>query len=313
MHWGQAPLSAHLINVIHNHMKNEFPENMADHPDEELRLENDLLKLKMQAEFGARFGTFTGEALPPEIEKQFLEQVMAFHKNLEAHPPILLREYLGNPVFQLSSELSEPDLEREWDRINALYHEKQLRVDFLAEYPLALRYDFLAGELMEEEIDPPMMKDQYLCFIYEEAHPNHDYDQRERTRDFMEGFFTGTFHEHDISPELITDSNTTVSMEGAQELLDRFHGMFDSIKNWDYRIKETSAQSDEEMGERMPRLGFTEGLVRYTAVSHDGTEQEIVGPFKLYMECVWGWWRVMHFYMHGFTWGSGEGAPQPEG
>ncbi len=57
-----------------------------------------------------------------------------------------------------------------------------------------------------------------------------------------------------------------------------------------------------KIGEGMSRLGFTEGLIKYTAMSHDGHSQEIVGPFKLYMECVTGWWRVMHFYMHGFSW-----------
>jgi len=283
-------------------MKNEFPQHFEDGAEEQLRLENDLLKLKMQAELGARFGSFTGEDLPPEIEKQFLEQVMAFHKNLEEHPPILLREYLGNPDFAHSSALSEEALETEWERLCALYHEKQLRVDFLAEYPLALRYDFMAGELMEEEIDPPVSEGQYLCFIYEEAHPNHDYDQKARTGQFMKGFFSGTFSEEFLSPELLTDHSTTVLLVQAQELLERFHGMFDSIKDWDYKVKGTSAQTDEEMGEDMPRLGFTEGLIRYVAVSHDGAEQEVVGPFKLYMECVWGWWRVIHFYMHGFTW-----------
>jgi hypothetical protein len=277
-----------------------LPEDFEGSAEEKLRLENDLLKLKLQAELGAHFGSMPGADLPPDIEKQFLEQVMAFHKHREAHPPIVLREYLGNPDFKPAAELLPDELEAAWERILALYDEKKLRVDFLAEYPLALRYDFMADELMIEEIDPPMMEG-YLCFIYEELHPNHDYDQRQRTEEFMEGFFGGTFHESYLSPMLVTD-NGQLSLAEVQALLDRFHGMFDAIKEWDFRVKNTSAQPDEEIGEHMPRLGFTEGMIKYTAVSHDGAEQEIVGPFKLYMECVHGWWQVMSFYVHGFTW-----------
>ncbi len=283
-------------------MEHEFPHYGPGKATDQLRLENDLLKLKMQAELGAHFGSFTRDDLPPEVEQQFLRQIMAFHEHRESHPPVLLREYLGKPLFRPSSELSPEALEPAWEKLLRLYDDKRLRVDFLADYPLAVRYDFMAIELMEEEIDPPMLDGQYLCFIYEEAHPNHDYDQRARTREFMEGFFGGTFHEHYLSPEIITGASTTISLAQAQELLDRFHGMFASISEWDFRIKDTSVQTDSEMSEGMPRLGFTEGLVRYVAVSHDGSSQEIVGPFKLYMECVWDWWRVMHFHMHGFTW-----------
>ena len=285
------------------------PKNSAAMRKEKLHLENELLKLKMQAELGAHFGSMSGSALPPDIEKQFLEQVMAFHKHREEHPPVALREYLGNPGFRPSAALSPDELETEWERLLALYESKQLRVDFLAEYPLALRYDFMADELMTEEIDPPSMEGQFLCFIYEELHPNHDYDQRRRTEDFMEGFFGGTFNDSFLSPELFEEGGQTFSLAEAQALLDRFHGMFDSIREWDYQVKNTSAQTDDEISGRAPRLGFTEGLIRYVARSHDGAEQEIVGPFKLYMECVHGWWTVMSFYMHGFTWRSAGQIP----
>ncbi len=288
---------------MHEDNADMLSDDFSGSKEEKLRLENDLRKIKLQAELGAHFGAMPGSPdLPPDIEKQFLEQIMAFHKHRDENPPVVLREYLSNPDFRPSLALSEQELEAEWERINALFEEKQLRVEFQAEYPLAQKYDFMADELMIELIDPPMSDGQALCFLYEDLHPNHDFDQRRRTQEFMEGFFGGTFDDEYLSPQLFSQEGQTFSPADMQPLLDRFHGMFESVRDWDFQIKETSAQPDEEIGEGMPRMGFTEGMIKYTAASHDGHTQEIVGPFKLYMECVNGWWTVMHFYMHGFIW-----------
>jgi hypothetical protein len=49
-------------------------ENFSDDPEQNLRIENEILKLKMQAERGALFGG-NRENLPPEIEAEFLKNV----------------------------------------------------------------------------------------------------------------------------------------------------------------------------------------------------------------------------------------------
>lgn len=276
----------------------EFPEEAFEGSEEEkLQLENELLKLKMQAELGAQFGAMPGMEIPPELERLFLEQVQAFHQQQAEHPPGPLRAYLGYPQFPPAAALTEAELEKEWERLNELYDEKGIGVDFLAEYPLALRYDFMAVEMMDKEVAAmPGWR-----FIYEEYYPNHDYDQRRRTEEFMEGFFEGSFTEFFMPAALITEDGREISLSEAQQLLERFHSLFKEIKDWDYQIHNTSAQSDEEMQGDI-RLGFTEGLIKYTTVLADGSEQEIMGPFKLYFQCTYDWWQVMSFYMHGFSW-----------
>lgn len=277
----------------------ELPGDFEGNEEEKLRLENELLKLKMQAELGAEFGTVPGmETLPPELEREFLEQIIAFHQRRGENPPVLLREYFGNPVFRPATELSAQELEDEWQRLGKLYEDKGLGVDFLTEYPLSLRYDFMAGELMDKEVAPlPGWR-----FIYEEFHPNHDYDLRRRTEEFMNGFFKGELNGFFMSRQVITDDDRQIPLDEAQQLLERFHSLFADIKDWHYEVQNTSAQSDEEVAEGVPRPGFTEGAVQYTAIRRDGTEQVITGPFKLYMECVYNWWQVTHFYVHGFSW-----------
>ncbi|HEY5368676.1 MAG TPA: hypothetical protein VIJ75_06765 [Hanamia sp.] len=61
--------------------ENNLPEEekFSDDPEENLRLQNDFLEMKMMAESGAWFGGEGG--LPPEIENQFLKNVMEFEKS----------------------------------------------------------------------------------------------------------------------------------------------------------------------------------------------------------------------------------------
>lgn len=60
----------------------ELPEDekFSDDPEENLRLENDFLKMKMMAESGGFFGGNKDLDLPPEIENQFLKNVIEFEK-----------------------------------------------------------------------------------------------------------------------------------------------------------------------------------------------------------------------------------------
>ena len=62
----------HLLNANHNYltMKNITDDNflLSDDPKQNMRMENQLLELKLQAEFGAR--TFLNADLPAEIENE---------------------------------------------------------------------------------------------------------------------------------------------------------------------------------------------------------------------------------------------------
>lgn len=277
----------------------DLPEEFQDDADEKLRLEIDIMKLKIQAELGGSFYDAPDKDVPPEIELQFLEQVYEFHEQHDKNPPMTIRTYFGDPRFKPSDELSEEELKDSWERLNRLYDEKGLGVDFLAAYPLAVRYDFMAFELLDHEVAPmPGWR-----FIYEEFHPNHEYDQKQLTERFMKEFFEGEFSEFCVSHRhLINDRFEQISLEAAQQLLQRFHCLFEEVKDWSFSVEHTSAQRDEEIADESSRLGFTEGVVKYTVIYHDGTEEEITGPFKLYMECRYACWEVVHFRLHGFPW-----------
>ena len=63
---------------------------LSNDPEENLRMENELLRLKIQAEHGGQSHT-SGE-LPPEIENMFLKNVMAFEQNYAKAKPATVFE-----------------------------------------------------------------------------------------------------------------------------------------------------------------------------------------------------------------------------
>ena len=79
---------------------NELPEDekFSDDPEENLRMQNDFLKMKMMAESGAFFGGEGG--LPADIENQFLKNVMEFEKANAGSPIQKIFYILGKPTFE---------------------------------------------------------------------------------------------------------------------------------------------------------------------------------------------------------------------
>jgi hypothetical protein len=282
-----------------------FHDDYAEHasfgesPVYDLKLENELLKLKMQAEQGAQFGSFPGSPeMDPILERHFLESILAIEKAHAELTPVPVREHLGYPDFPLVAGLSEAGLEREWTRLQALYSERDLTVSFLAEYPVALMYEFLAFEFMEVEMEPF----PGWCYIYEEFHPNHDYDIRERTSDFMREFFEGVFTEFTMSSTLL-QSGRELSLPDAQVLLERFHGIFGRVESWLFEVDAIDVRyAPTEPRAPWPDAGCASGSLHYSCRATDGVRNDVEGPFRLELECVHGCWSVCGFEVAGFVW-----------
>jgi len=75
--------------------------------NDELNMENELEKLKMQAQFGAKF--FPGNMeLPPELEAEWLKNVRAFEEQYQNAPPLqTMAQILGNPGVKPLHEISQ--------------------------------------------------------------------------------------------------------------------------------------------------------------------------------------------------------------
>ena len=150
----------------------------------ELMRENELLREKLRNEFGFNVQT-CGAVDSPELENAWLNQVYDFEKAFDECGKVSVYDYVGRPEFKPASELSEKELSAELARL--LRHLKENSVDFgsVCKYDDIVIYKFLTEELFPYQMDDIRMPQMMTGFIYEEFHPNHEYDIRRNAKRFV--------------------------------------------------------------------------------------------------------------------------------
>lgn len=154
--------------------------------DERLLAEIELLRLKLQAEFGMK--GFDIE-LEPQVEHQLLQNLYNLEKQLAEKETCSLRELLGSPQYPASSELSVLDLKQSLAEMKECMHKKGVELIQLHEYSDTLMYDFIRNELFEVQVPKVQVERLSMNFIYEEFHPNHDFDLRKIATEFIQHLF----------------------------------------------------------------------------------------------------------------------------
>jgi hypothetical protein len=276
----------------------EKPEKPTIPPDEQLREENEFLKMKLLAETGAEFGQL--DSIDPAIENLFLNNVIEFERQHAQAETTTVYELLGKPEFIKSEQLSDEQVVTELERIDSILNEHNIVVDYLAEYPERLKYSFVTEELFLHESNM-FMSGMTYHYIYEEFHPNHPLDITNRAKAFIESWFKQQFTEYntELSNQWFTDQGKIHTKE---EVLQKFQQFFDCYKyfeNAKYELQNVKADV-EEGGDT--GLGFAEGLVKYDAVSENGEITHFGGPFKLYLHMNYDWWDIFFAYWPGLKW-----------
>ena len=278
-------------------------EELNEEEREKLRLENEILKLKMQAEFGAMFGE-TSDELTPEMEHAFLQNILAFEEQYQNRKMIRVYDLLGQPVYKPFAALSEEEVKPELKRLLELMQEKKVQLHVKTKYPAALIYKFITEELFEHETDDMQVEGMTKDFSYEEFHPNHKADIEEGTMEFLKHWFEQSFDENsmELSPQMVLPHASPPSLISKEEVLYKLKLVFDSYKKFEdcrFVIMDIAFQWDDTVGKGM---GHAEGGVKYTAVLENSEQQFIEGPFKIYFSNEFGKWDIMHFIFPGFNW-----------
>ncbi|MES2645875.1 MAG: hypothetical protein V4717_03285 [Bacteroidota bacterium] len=283
----------------------EDPQLPNEQDDEEaLRLENDILKLKMQAEFGAQFDEIAKD-VSPELEQQFLKQVYDFEKAWEKQEITTVSKLLGNPNFIPINAIAAADLDSEYQKVLDLYEEKGMSVDFTNEYPTSVKYRFATEELPLHETMLVNMPGMMLGFIYEEFHPNHASDMEEKVKTFLEGWFDRDIEKCTgiVSKQFILDNGQLLPQESFKVKLQQLFDSYNAFEETDYFISETSYEKQEADAEGDElALGYVEGGMRWKAVLENGETLPVSGPFKFYLELGYGDCSIMYFVLPGWKW-----------
>lgn len=151
-----------------------------------LRAENEEKKKKIEAEFGAGYwGKSEETELPPEIESQFLDHIMAFENGWKDAKQITLYEFLGKPTYRKLEELNEEEIHDELNLLYELMEEHQICLDTICEVSEQEIYRFIIEELLFKEKDDMHIPGMITHYTYEEFHPNHAYDIENYSTEFM--------------------------------------------------------------------------------------------------------------------------------
>lgn len=163
--------------------------------DEQLRIENQVRKLKLELEFGAKFGTFNpNHVLPSYIEKMFLDNVERIEKAFKEGKKIKIFDLIGKPEFKKAATLTDDEIAHELRNVHELLFSHQIICDSI--YPVDDRtfYAFLTEEFTESVTDQISVPGYMGHFIYEDYHPNHEASIGEMCYDFI----LGLLKQHEI-------------------------------------------------------------------------------------------------------------------
>ncbi len=212
---------------------------------EELGTENELLKLKMMAEFGGDF--MGGEELPPDVENQFLKQVMSFHKMHDNSKLTSVYKFIGEPEYNHVNDLSEKEVAKELKRLMQVMKRNSVSLSVLAETPKREVYRFVTEELFKHEIEDVKVRGWVHQFIYEEFYPNPEYDVRNAVLYCLQSIFNKghSFFEEHYSEEMKDNIGLSTDVEELRDKIESFWNRFNQVKldQYDYSTVEINKDS----------------------------------------------------------------------
>lgn len=196
-----------------------------------------ILNEKKRRELAERYGASFGDGdslLPADIEAEWLNYIEEFERQFEAAQRISVREYLGNPQVQPVATLEPDALGRELEQLLEFMFLHGVAVHFLCDVEESEAYRFVTEEIFDEEIDDVRIPGMTANFIYEEFHPNDEYDAKIWAQDFLRSLFNR--HRDEVQAtfapdEIYTLQGTPVDLATMMRRVDGFLARHRTITN----------------------------------------------------------------------------------
>jgi hypothetical protein len=164
---------------------------------ENLHMENQLMKIQIEDILGGKIMGNNNNQIPAEIENLFLKNIIEFEKNVKTSNLVTINEILGKPKLKPAATLSEKQLKEELKKTIHLLHKNFIHVDFLGDYSDMVKYKFLSEELLTKETQQLNIPGMITHFIYEEFHPNHELDFKEKINEFIHNLIFSSELQHE--------------------------------------------------------------------------------------------------------------------
>ena len=212
-----------------------------------LNEQNKKKQKEIKEKFKGEFFKPDDSKVTPDIENQFLDNILEFEKQFENAEYIKLINFIGKPVFKNINELSEANLPAEIDKVLEIYNKNGVNMDVLEEEDVSDKdfYIFLTEELPKHETDNIKLPGWTINFIYEEFHPSDKLNIKDAVRDVLleavhQSFEDGPTY---LSKELLTSEGEIISKN---DFLKNLYSIFNDV---DEVIEQDFAYRDFKFGD----------------------------------------------------------------
>lgn len=212
-----------MINEDFNH-----PDELD--PNEELKMDNQIKRLELEMK-GAKFLEHNpdGIEIPPEIEAQMLDQILAFERVKNEAKEVEIYQYIGKPKIKSADSLSTEEIILEKERLLKLLTKKGIFLTSIEDIDDRVMYKFITEEFFfKKTLDLPI-KGMVRHFVYEEFHPN----ERLYAEKTVE-FFINTY----IKEEVIDNLSILCREETLQYIKD-FKNLYERFELKNYELVST--------------------------------------------------------------------------
>ena len=187
------------------------------------------------------------------MEEEWLNNIEKFEEQSAKGETCTVWEYIGKPQYRLLNELSEGDVAEELAALLDYMNIKGISLDTLCEVEERELYRFILEELFQYKMDDMQVPGMQTCFIYEEFHPNAQYDI-EQAYDY---FLTMTLGKADHvggsgydllyidTEEFVNKDNKKLEQEDIIHYLNNFLNTFDYFTIESHRISKVKISQEE--------------------------------------------------------------------
>jgi len=277
------------------------PEQFSNDPAENLRIENEILRIKVKTELGGEYES--DENLSPELENEFLKNILAFEHRYAKIKMVKIADLLGNPSFKKSNIMDDNAITEAYKDLEELLAQKNIVVEFTRPRDERFKYRFITEELFGHETDDMEVAGMTKYFNYEEFYPDHEAEITEHTIKFLADWFLRKTDAAKwyMDDQFIQPDGKAFTKEDMIASFKKVFAAYTSFEDSGYAMGEVQFDLHTGAAAVNEGMGFAEGMVKYTAVLESGEKKLIEGPYKIYFSRIYGRWRIFFFYLTGFN------------
>jgi hypothetical protein len=265
--------------------------------DDEFKASNELLKLKLELEYGMR--SYESNGISPELENKWLQYIYNHEQLFRDCGKVTVYDYIGRPSFTAIEDLERKQVTAELERLLSIMKIYGVQLDCMCEYDDSVIYKFVTTELFGVEMDNIRMPGLVNHFTYEDFHMNNQYEIERIGIDLIKSIYN-----HEWRAEY--DSVWVAQAVKCNGISQDFHGFSSVIIGFQQRhsfLEIRELHVNEVSVDEINGHGQMTAALAYLAKLHSGRQEiqqgDCIINFKKDKES--GYWNIVDINMPGIT------------